>query len=155
MGISHKEGQVSFCTICVGDNGAFVAAGCSICKHVKISGAIFIIRQLYLIYFGFLRHRDLELFPKHQEICILFFYYKWINKLFSERTKVPQHCWKLERWQGPPHINKVKQHEIVLSFKVRLLIQLISHENKEGLCILLFLVETNQPDFLFSWTFLQ
>ena len=33
-------------------------------------------------------------------------------------------CVKLERWQGPPHINKVKQYEIVLSFKVSLFIQL-------------------------------
>ena len=28
-------------------------------------------------------------------------------------------------WQGPPHINKVKQHEVVLFFKVRLFIQFI------------------------------
>ena len=25
-----------------------------------------------------------------------------INKLFSEENKVPEHCLKLERWQGPP-----------------------------------------------------
>ena len=29
----------------------------------------------------------------------------------------------VERWQGPPHINKVKQYEIVLSFQVILFIQ--------------------------------
>ena len=49
-------------------------------------------------------------------------FHNWINKLFSEENKVLEHCWKLERWQGPPHINKVKQYEIVLSFKVRLLV---------------------------------
>ena len=58
--------QVSFCTICAGDNVAFVAAGCLIRNHISISGAIFIIRQLYLIFFSlFLRQRDPGLFPKH------------------------------------------------------------------------------------------
>ena len=27
------------------------------------------------------------------------------NKLFSEENKEPELCLKLERWQGPPHIN--------------------------------------------------
>ena len=31
------------------------------------------------------------------------------------KQKVPEHCLKLERWQGPPHVNKVKQHETVSS----------------------------------------
>ena len=35
----------------------------------------------------------------------------------------PEHCLKLERWQGPPHVNKVKQYEIVLSFHVFQFIQ--------------------------------
>ena len=34
----------------------------------------------------------------------------WISKLFTEENKVPEHCLKLERRQGPPHINKVKQY---------------------------------------------
>ena len=34
-------------------------------------------------------------------------------------------CLKLERWQGPANINKVKQYGIVLSFKVSLFIRLI------------------------------
>ena len=38
---------------------------------------------------------------------------------------VPEHCLKLERWQGPPHINKVKRYETVLSFKDSLFIQFI------------------------------
>ena len=38
------------------------------------------------------------------------------NKKFSQRKiRSPEHCVKLERWQGPPHINKVEQYEIVLS----------------------------------------
>ena len=33
----------------------------------------------------------------------------------------PEHCLRLGRCQGPPHEKEVKQHEIVLSFKVSLL----------------------------------
>ena len=51
LGICREESQVSFCAICAGDNVAFVAAGRLICNHMKTSGAIFIIRQLYLISF--------------------------------------------------------------------------------------------------------
>ena len=35
------------------------------------------------------------------------------------------HCVKLERWQGPPHKNKVKQYEVVF-FTVSLFIQFIN-----------------------------
>ena len=42
-----------------------------------------------------------------------------MNKLFSEKKiRPPEHCVKIERWQGPPHINKAKQYETVLLFKV-------------------------------------
>ena len=34
-------------------------------------------------------------------------------------------CLELERWQGLPYINKVKQYEIVLSLKVSIFLQLI------------------------------
>ena len=51
-----------------------------------------------------------------QKLGINFFHY-WINELFSEDKKVPEHCLKTERWQGPPHVNRVKQFEIVLFFK--------------------------------------
>ena len=34
-----------------------------------------------------------------------------------------EHFLKLERWQGPPHVNKVKLYETVSSFKVSLFIQ--------------------------------
>ena len=30
----------------------------------------------------------------------------------------PEHSLKLERWQGPPHMNKVTQYEMLLSFAV-------------------------------------
>ena len=43
------------------------------------------------------------------------FFHNWINKLFSEENKVSRTLLGLERWQGPPRINKVKQYEIVLS----------------------------------------
>ena len=46
-----------------------------------------------------------------------------MNKLFSEKeNKVPEHCLKLERWQGQQQYKQVKQYEIVLSFKVTLFI---------------------------------
>ena len=59
------------------------------------------------------------------------FFHNWINKLFSEVNKVPRTLLELESWQGQPHMNKIKQYEIVLSFKVTL----FSHKNKESLFI--------------------
>ena len=41
----------------------------------------------------------------------------------QRKIRTPKHRLKLERWTGPPHINKVKQNETVLSFKVSLFIQ--------------------------------
>ena len=38
-------------------------------------------------------------------------------------------CLKLERWQGPPVINKVKQYEIIISFLRS--VCLFSHVNKK------------------------
>ena len=38
-------------------------------------------------------------------------------------------CLKLERWQGPPVINKVKQYETILSFLRS--VCLFSHVNKK------------------------
>ena len=49
---------------------------------------------------------------------------KRINKLFSE------HGLKLERWQGPPHINQVKQFKNVSSFKV----SLFKHQSTKTFC---------------------
>ena len=45
----------------------------------------------------------------------------------AEQSKIqsPEHSLKPEGWQDPPHINKVKQYEAVLSFKVSLFIQFI------------------------------
>ena len=48
----------------------------------------------------------------------ILFLHNWINKLFSEENKVPEHCLK-----NIVHINKVEQYESVLSFKVSLFIQ--------------------------------
>ena len=31
-----------------------------------------------------------------------------------DNGKMWEHCLKLERWQGPPNVNKVKQYEIVV-----------------------------------------
>ena len=41
------------------------------------------------------------------------------------KIKSPEHYLKPERRQGLPHVNKVKQYELVLSFKVSLFIQFI------------------------------
>ena len=49
----------------------------------------------------------------------------WLNKQAVPRSlqiRSPEHWLQLERWQGPPHINKVKKYESVLSFKVHLFI---------------------------------
>ena len=32
--------------------------------------------------------------------------------MFSEENKIPEQCLKLERWQGPPHINTMKQYKL-------------------------------------------
>ena len=34
-------------------------------------------------------------------------------KLFSDENKVTEYCLKLEKWQGPPHMNIMKQYETV------------------------------------------
>ena len=67
------------------------------------------------------------------------FSHSWINKLISEENKVPEECLKLERWQGPPNINKVKQYEIVLSSKVGLIILFIQSRKQSGFVYLVCL----------------
>ena len=57
-----------------------------------------------------------------------YYFFPLLNKQDAQ-NKVPEHCVKPERWQGPPHINRLKQHKIVLSFKVSLFIQ--SWEQRE------------------------
>ena len=37
------------------------------------------------------------------------FFHNWIKSLLSEENNVLEHCFKLERWQGPPYINKVNE----------------------------------------------
>ena len=47
--------------------------------------------------FQYLQHEvKIETFLRHD----------WMTRLFSEEDKVPEH------WQGPPHINKVKQYKL-------------------------------------------
>ena len=46
---------------------AFVAAGCSICNHIITPGAIFIIRQLYWIYFIFVKAQRSRAIPRSNE----------------------------------------------------------------------------------------
>ena len=47
-----------------------------------------------------------------------------INKLFSEENKVPRTLFfKLKTWQGPPHINKIRQYETMMPSNVSLFIQ--------------------------------
>ena len=41
---------------------------------------------------------------------------RWKYKL--GKTSSPEHCLRLDRWQGPPHVNNVNHHETVLLFKV-------------------------------------
>ena len=59
------------------------------------------------------------------------------NMLLSKQGRWgPQ---KVERWQGPPHINKVKQFDTVLSFRVRLFIQFIQSWKQRVLVYLICL----------------
>ena len=43
---------------------------------------------------------------------------RWINKLLSEENKIPEHCQRLDRWQGPPHINTEKQRQSQFVYSV-------------------------------------
>ena len=43
-------------------------------------------------------------------------FHNWINKLFSEESKVPRTLFEARKWRGPPNINKIEQYEIMLSF---------------------------------------
>ena len=53
-------------------------------------------------------------------------------------NKVPEHCLKLERWQGPPHTNKLKHFETVLSFEVSLFLSLFQHKKSQSMKIFHF-----------------
>ena len=61
---------------------------------------------------------------------------------------VPEDCLRVERWQGPPHINKVKQFESLLPSKISLFIQSDNEEcfylvslafKKKSQCMKIFL----------------
>ena len=51
---------------------------------------------------------------KNTQSEVFVFLHKWTNKLFSEENKVPRTLSEArKRWQGLPHVNNVKQDEIV------------------------------------------
>lgn len=50
----------------------------------------------------------------------MYFFYNWINRLFSEENKVPKTLFEDIKVAGPPHTNNLKQYKTVLSFKVTL-----------------------------------
>ena len=54
---------------------------------------------------------------------------KWINKLLSEEMKFPEHCLKLERWQGLPHVNTVKQYYLYCPWRSVSSFSLFNYEN--------------------------
>ena len=56
---------------------------------------------------------------------------------------------KLESWQGPPHLNKVKQSEIVLSLKVSLSIQLTQSFKTKKVCLFSLSRHKNQSRQIF------
>ena len=66
---------------------------------------------------------------------MMYFFHTLINKLFSEEIKIPEHCLKLEGWQGLPHINTVKLYKLSSPLKSVYLFSLFSHEIKERLII--------------------
>ena len=56
------------------------------------------------------------------------------KQMFSEENEVPELYSKLEVWQGPPNVNKIKQQLCCPSRSV-CLFRLFSRENKESLFI--------------------
>ena len=46
----------------------------------------------------------------------------FLSRCSQRKISSPEHSLKLERWQGPPNVNKVKQYETALSSKVNLFI---------------------------------
>ena len=64
-----------------------------------------------------------------------YLFFPSVNKqAVLRKNKVPEHSLKLERWQSLPHVNKVKQYEIVLSFKVSLFISVFSVMTTKRVC---------------------
>ena len=55
----------------------------------------------------------------------MYYFHNWVKSCSQSKIRSQEHCLKLEVWQGPPHVNKVKQYETLLSFKVSLFIQFI------------------------------
>ena len=68
----------------------------------------------------------------------------------QRKIRSPEHCLELERCQGPPNINKVKQYEIVLPFKVSLFNQFIQPwKQGESVYLVYSSIKKNQPMKIF------
>ena len=89
--------------------------------------------------------------------------YSWgnnSNPVFSEENKVPEHGLKLKRWQGQPHVNKVKESEIVFVYSVmKIRVCLFSLKKENRLQIFkwtspnsILSLSTTQC-FVFSWSY--
>ena len=71
-----------------------------------------------------------------QDIFIFFPITEWTS-CSQRKIRSPELCLKLERCRGPPNVNKVKQYEVVLSFKVSLFIQFSqSWKNQKAIVVL-------------------
>ena len=83
----------------------------------------------------------------------LYFVYKWTNKLFSEENKVPAHCLKLYRWQGPPNRNTAKRYKLCCPLRSVCSVM----KTKRVWLFSLVRQKKNQPVriFLCTFTFLQ
>ena len=53
-----------------------------------------------------------------------------IYSINEVKIRSPEHCLKLERWQGLAHMSKVKPYRIALSFNLICLFSLFRHDNK-------------------------
>ena len=54
---------------------------------------------------------------------------------------------KLERWQGPPHTNRVKPNEIVLSFRGQFVVVFSHEKNNVSSDFMLTNVETSHKQW--------
>ena len=61
--------------------------------------------------------------------------HKWTNQLFSEEKNVLEHYLKLRSWQGPPHINKVKQYKLCCLLSSVCLFSLFTLENNRDMLL--------------------
>ena len=53
----------------------------------------------------------------------------------QRKIRSAEHSLKLERWQGPPHVHRVKQYTLCCPLRSVCVFSLFSHESKETLFI--------------------